>query len=129
MGKELICLDTSILIEYYRKKDKSKTKFVQLSKRYSFAVSVIVKLEILVGINKDQQEFWKQVFDKIKILPLQEEDVGVAAQILRNLTKRNKIIGLKDTLIASSAIALNLPLSTLNIKDFKRIENIKLIFA
>ena len=67
MGKELICLDTSILIEYYRKKNKSETKFVQLSKNYSFAISVIAKFEILTGINENQQEFWEQVFRKVKI--------------------------------------------------------------
>lgn len=127
MGKELICLDTSILIEYYRKKNKSKTKFVQLSKNYSFAISVIVKFEILSGINENQQEFWEQVFKKFQIFSLHETDIEIAAHILRNLKKRNKIIGLKDILIASSAIANGLPLSTLNLKDFIRIENLEII--
>ena len=44
MDKKLICLDTSILIDYYRKKNKEKTKFVELSKSYKFAISVITKL-------------------------------------------------------------------------------------
>ncbi len=127
MDKELICLDTSILIEYYKKKNKSKTKFVQLSKNYSFAISVIVKFEILSGINKNQQEFWEQVFKKLQIFSLHETDIEIAAHILRNLKKRNKIIGLKDILIASSAIANGLPLSTLNLKDFIRIEDLKII--
>ncbi|RLD57811.1 MAG: type II toxin-antitoxin system VapC family toxin [Bacteroidetes bacterium] len=127
MGKELICLDTSILIEYYRKKDKSETKFVQLSKNYSFAISVIAKFKILTGINENQQEFWEQVFKKVKIFSLQETDIEIAAQILKNLKKRNKLIGLKDILIASSAIANGLPLSTLNLKDFIRIENLVII--
>lgn len=33
MDKELICVDTSVLIDYYRKKNKSKTKLVELSKK------------------------------------------------------------------------------------------------
>ncbi len=84
MDKKIICLDTSILIEYYRKKDKSKTKFVQLSKNYSFGISVIVNFEILAGINKGQQEFCNHVFKKIKIFPLEEKDIEIAAQILRS---------------------------------------------
>jgi len=127
MDKKLICLDTSILIDYYRKKNKSKTKFVQLSENYEFAVSVITKFEILSGINEKQRDFWKRLFSNLKIIALDEEDVEIAAQIVRNLKSRNKIIGLKDILIASTAIAKDLPVSTLNLKDFERIDNLVIV--
>ena len=127
MDKELICLDTSILIDYYRKQHKSKTKFLQLSTRYNFSISVIAKLEILAGINPEQKDFWKEVFQNIEVFPLMEKDVEIAAEIIQTLTRKNKIIGLKDILIASTAIASNLRLATLNIKDFKRIEHLKLL--
>lgn len=127
MDKELICLDTSILIDYYRKKDKSKTKFVQLSTKYNFSISVVTKLEILVGVNPEQRVFWQEVFQKMKIFPLTEKDVEIASEIIQTLTKKNKIIGLKDVLIASTAIAKNLRIATLNLKDFKRIDDIKIL--
>lgn len=127
MDKKLICLDTSILIDYYRKKDKSKTKFVQLSKKYSFAISVITKLEILVGSTKEQETFWVEVFEMMKIIPLSENDVYIAAETIKFLKKKNKIIGLKDTLIASTALSNELELSTLNIKEFSRIEGLRLV--
>ena len=56
-----------------------------------------------------------------------EKDVEIATEIIQTLTRKNKIIGLKDILIASTAIASNLRLATLNIKDFKRIEHLKLL--
>ena len=127
MDKELICLDTSILIDYYRKKNKSKTKFVQLSKDYNFSISVITKLEILTGVRKEQRDFWDKIFSRIKILPLNEQDVEIASEIIQTLTKRNKIIGLKDILIASTAISNKLRISTLNLKDFERIDNLKIL--
>ncbi len=127
MDKKLICLDTSILIDYYRKKNKSKTKFVQLSEKYQFSISVITKLEILTGINESQKDFWNNVFGKIEIVPLNEKDVEIAADIIRTLTKQNKIIGLKDILIGATAVSNNLELSTLNNKDFKRIGGLTLI--
>ena len=127
MDKKLICLDTSILIDYYRKKNKSQTKFVQLSENYSFAVSVITKFEILTGINEKQRDFWTHVFSNLRIISLGEEDVEIGAQIVRTLKNRNKIIGLKDILIASTAIANDLPISTLNLKDFKRIDNLVIL--
>lgn len=48
MEKQLICLDTSVLIDYFRKKDKTKSFFYALADEYdSFAVSVITEYEIL----------------------------------------------------------------------------------
>ena len=121
MDKELICLDTSILIDYYRKQHKSKTKFLQLSTQYNFSISVIAKLEILAGINPEQKDFWKEVFQNIEVFPLMEKDVEIAAEIIQTLTRKNKIIGLKDILIASTAIASNLRLATLNMKSTLKI--------
>jgi len=43
------------------------------------------------------------------------------------MDKQNKIIGLKDILIASTAISNNLEISTLNKKDFSRIDILKII--
>jgi len=127
MDKDRICLDTSILIDYYRKKEKSKTLFVKLSIKYSFSISVITKMEILIGITETHKDFWKSVFQKIEIIPLTEPETGIAADIVRNLTKQNKIIGIKDILIGSTAISKGLKLATLNKKDFNKIEGLELV--
>lgn len=127
MDKELICLDTSILIDYFRKRNKSKTHFFKLSSEFDFAISVITKLEILAGIKKEQEDFWINIFKRIKILELSEKDVEIAAEIIKSLKKKNQIIGMKDILIASTAIAKGLTLATLNVKEFERIDNLHLI--
>ena len=127
MDKTPVCLDTSVLIDYYRKKNKSKTLFVQLTENYIFAISVITKFEILTGITDNQRDFWTQLFSHFEIIHLGEKEVEIAANIVRDLRKRNQIIGVKDIFIASTAIANNLPIATLNLKDFKRVENLKII--
>lgn len=44
MEKQIICLDTSVLIDYFRKVNKSKSFFYELTKEYDlFAVSAIKK--------------------------------------------------------------------------------------
>jgi len=91
MDKELICIDTSVLIDYYRKKDKSRSQLVRLSESYSFCISVITKLEILVGINPEVKNFWNELFSSIIILPLTETEVEKASLIIRELKKQNKI--------------------------------------
>jgi tRNA(fMet)-specific endonuclease VapC len=46
MDKEIICLDTSIFIDYFRKQRKETTQLLKLAEKYDFAISVITKLEI-----------------------------------------------------------------------------------
>jgi tRNA(fMet)-specific endonuclease VapC len=67
------------------------------------------------------------VFDKLTILPLTEIEVDKASEIIQRLRKSNKIIGLPDILIASTAISNNLSLVTLNLKDFERVGELKII--
>ena len=89
MDKGHICLDTSILIDYYRKKNKSKTKFVQLSKKYTFCISVITKLEILAGITGNQKDFWNKIFEKL---------VGISSGIVVSLCRFRQALVLQEYL-------------------------------
>jgi predicted nucleic acid-binding protein len=127
MDKEIICLDTSIFIDYFRKQRKERTPFIKLSEQYDFAISIITKFEISVGIAKGQEEFWNEVFDKLTIIPLNEVEIDKATEIFCQLRKTNKIIGLPDILIAATAIVNDLKLATLNQKDFSRITGLKIV--
>ncbi len=81
----------------------------------------------MTGSKPEQTEFWNSLFNRIKIFPLLEKDIEIASEIFKTLIKRNKIIGLKDILIASTVLANGLKISTLNIKDFERIDNLMII--
>jgi predicted nucleic acid-binding protein len=41
MARRLICLDTSVLIDYFRKEKKERSFLFKLAKNYIFAISVI----------------------------------------------------------------------------------------
>jgi tRNA(fMet)-specific endonuclease VapC len=127
MDKEIICVDTSVFIDFFRKQRKERTLLTRLSEEYEFAISVITKLEISVGIGRGQKEYWESVFEKLTILPLSETDIDKASEIIHTLRKNNKIIGLQDILIASTAITNDLRFVTLNLKDFERINELKII--
>jgi tRNA(fMet)-specific endonuclease VapC len=127
MDKEIICLDTSIFIDYFRKQRKDKTLLAQLSDQYDFAISVITKLEVGVGISTGQKDFWNAIFDKLTIIPLTELEIDKATEIIQHLRKINKMIGLQDILIASTALVNNLKLATLNLKDFEIIKDLEII--
>ena len=56
MANEVILLDTSILIDYFRKKDKINSLFLKLSDQYAeFRISVITEFEIYSGAKLEQK--------------------------------------------------------------------------
>ena len=70
MAGELILLDTSILIDYFRKTNKKNSELYRLveAKKYAFAVSVITEYEIYIGASEDQIGFWDLFFNKIRLI-------------------------------------------------------------
>lgn len=58
MADNVILLDTSILIDYYRKTDKSKTVWLALVRQeYEFVISAITRSEIYSGAAENQLLF------------------------------------------------------------------------
>jgi tRNA(fMet)-specific endonuclease VapC len=128
MADEVICLDTSVLIDYFRKVDKSKSFFYELTKEYDlFAVSAITEYEIYFGSNSEQDLYWDEFFNLIISLPYNSEANRITTKIERDLRKRNKTIDKPDMMIAATAIANNMKLATLNVKHFERIAGLELI--
>lgn len=127
-NQELICLDSSILIDFFRKKDKTKSFFFELTKTYSlFAVSIITEYEILVGSNLETYSFWEDFFEKVTVLPFGKLENKEAVAIFKQLKYDNKLIEIPDIFIGATAKANKLKLATLNKKHFERIKNLELI--
>ena len=76
MENSIICLDTSVLIDYYRKKNKSKSLFFKLTEKYSvFAVTAITEYELYIGNSQNQNVFWDDFFSRIIVLPFDTKAV------------------------------------------------------
>ena len=117
-----------MLIDYFRKVNKSKSFFYELTKEYDlFAVSAITEYEIYCGSNADQDLYWDDFFNKIISLPYNSEANRVTIRIERDLRQKNRLIDKPDIMIAGTAIANKLKLATLNIKHFERVVGLELI--
>lgn len=128
MAQEIICLDTSIFIDYFRRKDKEKTTFFGLtSKGYKLATTTITVFEIYQGSTESQNAFWETLFDRLIIFPFDEESARVAASISQKQFRKNKRIEKPDLFIAAIALLNNLPVSTLNIRDFAKVDGLKIL--
>lgn len=128
MADKIILIDTSILIDYYRKTNKEKSVWISLvRKKYSFAISAVTKYEIYSGATASQLTFWDSILQAIMVMPLDEVSVDTAVSLNAELKKKRKQIDLADLFIAATAVAYNLPLVTLNKKHFDRIDTLQLI--
>jgi len=128
MEKEIILLDTGILIEYFRKKDKSKSILYQLSQgHYEFKVASISQYEVLLGSNESQMGFWEDFFKQVQILAFDKVSAVTASEIYKQLKSENKLIDIADILIGSIAMTNQIALATLNRKHFYRISKLELL--
>ena len=124
----MILLDSSILIELFRKKDKEKTLFYSLAKTYKpLCISSITYYEIGIGNRKSHFGYWEKLSKNLRILSFDKECSNNDISIYLDLLKTNKMIDLADILIGATALTHTLPIATLNDKHFKRIKGLEVI--
>ena len=128
MADKIILVDTSILIDYYRKTEKENSVWIALVRQgFSFAISTVTKYEIYSDATPNQLAFWDSIFQAISILPLDEVSVDTAVTLNIALKKKRKQIDLADLFIAATAVANHMPLATINRKHFDNIDLLNLI--
>jgi predicted nucleic acid-binding protein len=128
MEREIICLDTSVLIDYFRKKIKENYFFYKLAEsRFDFVTTAITTFEIYRGITSEQKLFWDELFNVIKVAQFDEQSSRITADLFQLLHHQNKLIAIPDLFIASIALRNNYKLATLNRKDFERIESLQIL--
>ncbi len=127
MEDSRILIDTSVVIDHFRKKNKQKSLLYELAKENILFLSAISKFEFLVGAKRTQIRQTKEIIGGFYILSFNSHVADVASDIAKKLRTKNKIIEFRDIFIAATAIANDMPLSTLNIKHFERIDALELI--
>lgn len=122
-----LLLDTSVLVDFLRKKDKEGTLLVKILRAgYEPTISLITQTELYAG----KSVWWKRKARKeledllagLEIIALDEEVSRLAGQI-----RAKYRLGIVDAIIAAEAITSRLPLVTLNIKDFEKVKGLKIL--
>jgi len=125
MDDRRVVIDTSIFIDYFRKENKKKTKLYFLTREgYELTTSSICYFEYMSG--SKNREFDKLLFDNIEVIPFDKNQAFIASTVFKDLKNKNSLIEFRDILIASCAMAYNVPLATLNIRHFERIDRLVL---
>lgn len=124
----MILLDSSIIIDFFRKRNKEKTHLYKITDRFKvIAISSISHYEIGIGNRKSHHDFWTELTSNLHVIPFDKRCSEIATEIYLHLLRNNNMIDMADIFIGATAIHLNIPLATLNIKHFKRIDGIQLI--
>ena len=128
MAEKIVLADTSLLIDFFRKSDKSKSQLISLIRKgYTFCICVITEYEIYSGATGQQLEYWQEFLKKIPVINLDQAAVKEAVNINTQLKIKRKQIDLADLFIAAIAVSNSLPVATLNKKHFTRIESLLLV--
>jgi tRNA(fMet)-specific endonuclease VapC len=123
-----LLVDTTLLIDFFRKKNKQKTSLTHLWQAHSLYVSVITVYEFQVGANSPEQlANQNEVIKDMGIIALDSICTYQAILLYQTLKRTNSRIGFADTLIAATALAHEIPVATLNKEHFERVPNLTLI--
>ena len=125
MLNDPILLDTSVWVEYFRRKLSPHKETVKtMIETGQVATCGVVYLELMRGIHAEGQQV-SQILKEFRQLPIDWEVYEMAAQICRDLQRKGLQISLPDALIAATAINADAPLYTVD-GDFKKIAGLKL---
>ena len=121
----MILCDTNILIEFYKNNTATVNELHQIGSQ-NLAISVITRAELYYGaINKNELNRIQKHLDLLQNIHIDPPISEQFIQLMANYSLSHKLT-IPDALIAATALANDLELYTLNIKDFRFIENLKL---
>ncbi len=94
MESRKILVDTSVLIDFLRKKNKEKSLLWELREEYSYvAISAISVFELFAGATDEQKVKDVEVLLKwLDIITFTEEIAKVCGELLIEMKKSNKLI-------------------------------------
>jgi len=124
---ENILIDTDIVIEYLRSKDKSSTELIKLLQEHDVFLSSISEFELFLGAKTERhQNDLEMLFSEVDVIPFDFGCGKTAANIWTDLQLMHQNLEIKDIFIASIAINNGVWLRTFNKKHFQRIKKLKM---
>src|SRR5438094_9005891 len=88
-----LIVDSTILIDYFRKIDKSKSKLVSHFREYNnLYISSVTEFEAINGATRKHLEFWNGMLSRFDILAFDSKAARVAAKIVAQLKAKRKIL-------------------------------------
>lgn len=115
-----LVVDSSVLVDYLRTLSEESLFFSLLDKE--LVLSLVTIGELYSGESAARQE--KEIGEILAFVQVESLDADLMKEAgeIRRETK----ISLLDAIIAATALRLNLPVATLNTKDFEKVKDLKI---
>ncbi len=121
----VVLCDTDVIIEFYRNNSDIISELEKIG-QHNIAISTITAGELLFGaFNKQELKQIQTDIENLIVLDIDKNSCDKFLHIMGKYVLSHKL-ALPDGFIAASALVNNMELFTLNLKDYKFIEGLKL---
>ena len=123
-------LDTCVLSDFAKGDPRTRAHIGQASPR-DIGVSTITEMEILYGLTLNPRmsdslrRIMEEFFGLVQLLPFDSTAARVTSELRASLKRRGAPIGAYDALIAGVALAHDLTLVTSNVREFERVDKLR----
>ena len=128
-----IIFDTSVLAGLERTSSNLE-KFMKGRENEPFGISLITVSELLHAVNRADSEvrreqreaFVEKMLEFLPIYPFDLEASRVYARLWSQFIKKGVVVGTHDLMIASTCISLGFSVLTAEIRDYRKIEGLRI---
>lgn len=121
-------IDTDVLIDFLSSAEPGATVVERLLVQRRACVSTITIFELYAGVKgKRRLEQLELLGGALIVHPLSHAMARRAASLYTDLKKSGRLIGNEDVMLAATAMELNIPLLSRNVKHFHRIANLTVL--
>ena len=127
-----VIFDTSEIIVLERKGLEIE-RIISGRENEPFGISVISVAELLCGVERadtferkiKRQAFVEKVIEFFSIFPVDVTVARIYARLWASLSSKGIVVGSHDLIIAATAISLGYTIITANMRDFRKIEKLR----
>ena len=121
----MILCDTNILIEFYKNNTAIIQELRQIGSQ-NLTISIITRAELYYGaLNKNELNRIQEHLDLLQNIPIDRPISEQFIQLMAQYSLSHKLT-IPDAMIAATALTHNISLYTLNLKDFRFIQGLKI---
>ncbi len=121
----MILCDTNVIIEIL-KGNRRTIRSIESIGLENIAISSVTVMELYFGaLNKRELNKIKKYLEALNIVHFDNEVSEVAVSMIERYSKSHGL-QIPDAIIAATALSMDIKLYTLNLKDFRHIDGLKL---
>lgn len=128
MEHRKVLIDTSVIIDHLRKRDKQKSTLFNIAGRFDLFVSSITVFELFAGATDERKKKdIENIISTTEVVSFSTDIAKEAGELYISLKKENRILEIRDIFIAATAVTFNLPIVPLNREHFERVKKIEIL--